>query len=80
MPTVNEVVLKFRAEAGNYLQAIEAINSKHHDMARRLTEVTGSAEKAMAALNGARGDKSLADLGLDQGQVNGVLAQLKEID
>lgn len=80
MALVGDVVARFRAETSDYLSKIDAARAKNKELAMQLLETAGSAEKAMATLQVAKGKGALGDLGIDPRQMAGIRSALKEID
>lgn len=80
MALVGEVVARFKAETSDYLSKIDQAKAKNQELAKTLLATAGSADKAIASLQVAKGKNALGDFGIDRRQVGGIISAIKEID
>src|SRR5688500_4948416 len=80
MALVGEVVARFKAETSDYLSKVQQAKEKNKELAAQLLATAGSADKAIASLQVAKGKNALGDFGLDKREVSGIISAIKEID
>jgi hypothetical protein len=76
---VQDIVARFRVDTDSYVEKLDQAKSKNKEIAQSLLDTAGSADKAIASLQIAKGKKALGEFGLDPRQVSGVVAQIKSL-